>query len=111
MLIRRIEAQLARAQAFARLSVQSIIDAIRTGIKLTVTGSPMVGEQPRMALIPVDRRRGSVCGRHNPAVTGATYEVNSPYAADPASAGWRVPAFGNTDTGKTGHSQPSRFAP
>jgi hypothetical protein len=114
MLITKIPSQLTHALASARLSVKSAISAIRTDLELIrngiATGNPIGNERPQMALIPVSRRRGTACGHAISANTGVDANTAVRMYADPVTKGWQVLDFGKT-TGKTSHSQPSRFAP
>ena len=115
MLISKIPSQLTHALVSARLFVNSFISAIRTGMELTWNGtamaSPAGSERPQMALIPVNRRRGSACGNTISAHVGVDANTAVRMYADPVTKEWQELDFGKTTTGTPDHSQPSRFAP
>lgn len=127
MLITKIPSKLTHALASARLSVNAILESAKTAVEAMVdemlrASGRMGAAQPAMALIPVDRQRhfvsgqsaighGSVIGNVNAAPIGVNAHAAVCMYADPVTKAWRVLDFGKTTTGKTGHSQPSRFAP
>ena len=114
MLITQLKVAINETSAFARLSVISVIDSVRVGMQSAIDlfiGTAFGSQRPQLIPVPAYRNRENVCAHGISAANGSAHVAAVRMYADPVANEWRVLDFGKTDTGKTGHSQPSRFAP